>query len=174
MKWLLFPLLIAIACLVAGLYGALHNQISYTVALEYFHVLKFPQFGIPADLHNRLGAAVVGVAASWWMGLVIGVPVMALGLRIQGNARYFRTGMRAIGLVIGISAICAITTLGLLTLIATPELAAQFNLPPSVTDRVAFLRAGAMHEGSYAGGLLGLLAALFYTYRVGRKAGMGQ
>jgi hypothetical protein len=34
----------AIACLIAGAYGALHNQISYSVASEYFQQFKFIQF----------------------------------------------------------------------------------------------------------------------------------
>ena len=171
MKLLLFVVMVGVSVLAAGLYGALHNQISYAIAPEYFHVLKFPQFRIPAEMQNRTGAAVVGLAASWWMGLVLGVPVMALALRVLGKASYVRTGLRAIALVIGLSAVCAGAALGVMTLAATPDLAAQFDLPAGVTDQVAFLRAGAMHEGSYAGGLLGLLAALFYTYRVRRKAG---
>ena len=46
-KILLFPLLLAAGCIISGLYGAFHNQISYTVSPDYFHAFKFDQFGIP-------------------------------------------------------------------------------------------------------------------------------
>ena len=35
------PVLFLVACLFAGIYGALHNQISYTVSPEYFTQFKF-------------------------------------------------------------------------------------------------------------------------------------
>ena len=54
-KVALFPALLIVACLTAGVYGALHNQISYTVSPDYFHAFKFHQFGIPEGLRGRLG-----------------------------------------------------------------------------------------------------------------------
>jgi hypothetical protein len=58
----------------AGLFGALHDQMSYTVSSEYFAKFKFIQFhlldpGVP----ERIRAAKVGFLASWWMGIPLGV-----------------------------------------------------------------------------------------------------
>ncbi len=64
-KAALFPVLLVAGCLICGLYGMLHNQISYTVAPEYFHAFKFDQFAIPNGLRNRIGASIVGWQASW-------------------------------------------------------------------------------------------------------------
>ena len=64
------PVLLMVGCLFAGLYGIIHNQISYTVSPEYFHAFKFQQFNIPPSLQNRIGASIVGWGASWWMGLL--------------------------------------------------------------------------------------------------------
>lgn len=52
-------LLVGVACVLSGLYGAVHNQISYSVSPEYFTKFKFVQFRING-LPHRLGAAVVG------------------------------------------------------------------------------------------------------------------
>ena len=46
-KLVTIPILFVLACLFAGIYGALHNQISYSVAPEYFTQFKFIQFQIP-------------------------------------------------------------------------------------------------------------------------------
>ena len=68
LKFALFPLLLGAACVIAGLYGALHNQISYTVSPEYFHLHKFKQFEIPVALHGRIGAAwSVGMLRGGWV-----------------------------------------------------------------------------------------------------------
>lgn len=60
------------AAVVAGFYGMLHDQISYTFSEEYFTQFKFKQFGIPwAYEAPRFGAAFVGALATWWMGVLV-------------------------------------------------------------------------------------------------------
>ncbi len=110
-KLALFPVLLAAACLVAGLYGALHNQISYTVSSDYFHSFKFHQFGIPENLRGRVGASIVGWHASWWMGLFIGLPLLIVGLILPGWRTYLRCCLFAFAvaaitaLVVGLGAL---------------------------------------------------------------------
>jgi hypothetical protein len=98
-KLALFPVLLAAACIVAGVYGALHNQISYSVSPDYFFALKFHQFAIPGDLRNRTGASIVGWYASWWMGLIIGVPVLLIGLILPDWKTYLTHGLVAFAVV---------------------------------------------------------------------------
>src|SRR5262245_51244273 len=98
-KVALFPILLIAACLCAGLYGALHNQISYTVSPDYFHAFKFDQFGIPEGLRGRIGASIVGWHASWWMGFLIGVPVLILGLILPGWKAYLSRCLLATAVV---------------------------------------------------------------------------
>lgn len=165
-KLIAFAGLLTVSALAAALFGALHNQVSYGVAPEYFHDLKFRQFRIPAEFHNRIGAGIVGAAASWWMGLLIGLPVLGLALwRVTGTARFVRVGGRAIALVLLTTGLTAGLALALASALVGPNVAAQFSLPAGVSDPVAFVRAGAMHEGSYAGGLLGMIGAMIYVYR---------
>lgn len=84
-------LYMVLAMLAAGLFGAIHYQISYTVSPEYFTRFKFPMFHLPdPNIPERLRAAEVGVLASWWMGVPLGllagrgvqVPVGMLGNNI--------------------------------------------------------------------------------------------
>jgi hypothetical protein len=163
-KLLLLPVLLAAACLTAGVYGALHNQISYTVSPEYFHDFKFHQFGIPAILHGRLGAAVVGWEASWWMGFLIGVPVLTIGLVLRGWRAYLGRCLMAFAvvaataLVVGLAALawacCTIT-------VASLPAPADFE-PAEAVAIVAFKRAGTMHNFSYLGGFVGIVTGSLY------------
>jgi hypothetical protein len=100
-KLALFPVLLLATCLTAGVYGVVHNQISYTVSPDYFLAFKFYQFGIPDELRGRIGASIVGWYASWWMGLVIGVPVLLVGLILPGWKSYLSRSLVAFAVVAG-------------------------------------------------------------------------
>ncbi len=160
---LLIAPLLALGCLTAGLYGMLHNQISYTVSPDYFHQFKFIQFRIDPAWQNRWGASLVGWHASWWMGLLIGIVIVPIGTIVPGTRPYVVAVLRAYGvvaltaLVIGLGALAYAyatvdpTTVGVVT---------RFEHP--ITDPVAFMRAGTMHNFSYLGGLLGIATGAYW------------
>lgn len=57
--------------LVAGAYGVIHDQVTFTLSPEYFYKLKFKQFwyanfGFPP----RVFVAEVGFLATWWAGFI--------------------------------------------------------------------------------------------------------
>jgi hypothetical protein len=158
-KIALFPVLLAAACLVAGLYGALHNQVSYTVSPDYFHALKFDQFHIPEDLHGRVGASVVGCHASWWMGGLIGVPVLLVALIMPGWKRYVASSLTAFVVVAGTAFVVGLAALAwACCTITQPEVSAS----RIVADPLAFTRARFMHDFSYQGGFLGIVTGSLY------------
>lgn len=45
-KLLSFLLIIFVSPFIAGLYGVLHDQLTYTIAPEYYTKFKFYQFGL--------------------------------------------------------------------------------------------------------------------------------
>src|SRR5260221_12058644 len=82
--WREIPTLVGITvfgAVLAGAYGAVHDQVSYSISPEYFTKMKFRQFAW-ADLGwpNRLFAAEVGFLASWWAGLIAGWLLARFGL----------------------------------------------------------------------------------------------
>lgn len=155
----LFLIFIALSCFAAALYGALHNQVSYSVGPSYFTDLKFAQFQIPADLHNRFGAGVVGVLASWWMGLFIGLPIAFLCVLAPDAAIARKRFTRALVITLGVAALGAALSYGLSLMHSDADLRATFVRPP------AFIRAGALHDGSYIGAALGFVIALWSVAR---------
>jgi len=69
-KFFVFVSLVLLAMFLSGLYGIVHDQISYTVSPEYFTKFKFQQFGITeVNLPDHVRASIVGFLASWWMGI---------------------------------------------------------------------------------------------------------
>jgi len=62
-----------LGAVIAGGYGILHDQITYSISPEYFTKLKFEQFrwanyGFP----ERVFVAEIGFLATWWVGLFCG------------------------------------------------------------------------------------------------------
>lgn len=169
-KVLLFPVLMLFSCGLAALYGAVHNQISYTVGPVYFHELKFIQFRIDPEFHNRIGAAWVGFQASWWMGLVIGLPIYIPALFIRGTAPFVRGFMRVSLLVVIITLL-----VGMAALIYAELSFSQTRYPDGpwvqrVSDPLAFAKAGHMHNYSYLGGMIGLLVGVFLAIWFARQS----
>jgi hypothetical protein len=168
------PLLLAAGCLIAGLHGALHNQISYGASLEYFTCTKFPQFWIPAELRNRLGAAAVGFMAAWWMGLIIGPPLLLAGLVHRSPQGYAKHVLVAFGVCAATALVLGMGTLLWAHITLTPENVPQFGLPACVVDTVAYCRAGFMHDTSYLGGVVGIVTGVLYLLHAHRGVTSGE
>jgi len=66
----------------AAIYGAIHNQFSYSISTEYFTKFKFSQFGFVEYGRDtpRLTAGAIGAWASYWVGFISGVVVGLVGL----------------------------------------------------------------------------------------------
>ena len=173
-KFPTFFLLIALAALSAAIFGALHNQLSYSVGPDYFLSLKFAQFGIPEGTAPRLGAAIVGAQASWWMGAAVALPAFLYGLfsvpRVQS---YLAAGIGAIGLVLVLATFAALAGLVGGMVVAATGLLDEHLIPPEGVARADFLRAGFMHDASYLAGGLGALLA-FWPMRRARAIDMAR
>jgi len=153
-------LLLLLSVLVAGLDGAAHNQISYTVAPSYFHGFKFHQFHIDEALRNRLGASIVGWHASWWMGLVIGLPVLAAGTLVRGTERFVRAFVAALAAVVGLTFAAGLIALGYGFATIGPDTLPPWSDATRLADPVAFARAGTMHNAAYLGAIVGTVTGL--------------
>src|SRR5438132_7621148 len=103
-----FRIMVQIAvlgALVAGMYGALHDQISYTISPEYFTEMKFRQFAYANfGWPPRMFASEVGFLGTWWVGLIAGWILARVGLAElteTGTRNYL---IRAFAIVIGVGA----------------------------------------------------------------------
>jgi len=145
----------------AGLYGALHDQLSYTIAPEYFTRFKYDQFGFePAWFGgHRPTVAVIGFLATWWVGALISLFLGGTGL-LQPDASSMRMAIaRGVVITLTVAAVCALAGLayGWFFLDGQPQ---GWFLPTGVSDPRAFWSVGSMHNASYGGGVLGLMIAL--------------
>lgn len=167
-RGLLFLVTLLLLPLIGGLYGALHDQLSYTVSPEYFTHFKYFQFGFDPQrfVGHRPTVAVIGFLATWWVGLFIAVFLAPLSLMFKNPLHMRRELLRATGITLGTAMVCSMLGLGygwFLIHTAPPG----WYLPEGLADEHSFLSVGSMHNMGYLGGVLGLCVAV--TVMVWRK-----
>lgn len=158
-----FGALILLALPIAGIFGILHNQVSFTVSSEYFTKFKFQQFGLlDPSIPERIRVAIIGFQASWWMGLPIGALIAPLALLHKSAFDVLRLGLWSYGVLVTFTGLFALA--GLLygffqtTTIDLREYQ-QWFIPSDVTHLRRFLCVGYMHNSAYLGGIIGVLIA---------------
>jgi hypothetical protein len=136
-------------------YGIVHDQVTARVCVEYFTIGHPPLFATESPTLLALGW---GIVATWWMGLLLGIP-LACCCRI-GSAPPLgpREVLRPLGVLL-----LAMAVVALLAGIAGYAAATSgrvFLLPP-MADRVpapkhaAFLADLWAHVAAYAAGFFG-------------------
>lgn len=164
-----------LGALLAGCYGILHDQITYSISPEYFTRFKFLQFhyanfGLP----RRVFVAEIGFLATWWVGFFaawfiarITVPAFprktAFHYSLHGFLMIF-----AAALLVGICGyLCGIWH--------GPDYSAwqEFAVRFQIADLPGFVCVAYIHNASYLGGLIGLLIAIAYLLRVRRLKSTG-
>jgi hypothetical protein len=177
-KFLTLIILIIVSCLLAGLYGILHDQLTYSISPEYYTKFKFYQFGFmdsgdEAIFPNpRIEVSAVGLLATWWMGIPIGIILGLTGLIHNSWRTMFKITFKAFLLTILIAFTTGLIGLayGQIYLIHKPRSEfANWFLPDNLIDFESFIEVGSMHNFSYIGGLTGLIGGLAYTVTQWRK-----
>lgn len=160
----------AIGAGVAGIYGILHDQITYTLSHEYFTRLKFHQFtranfGLPP----RFFVAEIGFLATWWVGLLSGWFVArAIDSTWQKGHRERHVGA-AFAIILLFAILSGAIGWGLANCGAYDR--EYWTVACGllhVEDIPSFVKVAYIHYGSYSGGLLGLIAAIVHLKRKAR------
>lgn len=162
----MFLLIIGVAIVIASIYGVGHDQVTYSISPEYYTKYKFIQFNLAdsgAAQHMtqpRSAVVMVGVKASWWMGLIIGAVLGLVALVFRNADRMFQSGMQALGLVLLMTILGA--GIGYQYGHGTLAVKGVTWLPANVVNKTAFITAGTIHDGSYLGGCAGLLVGIIF------------
>jgi len=179
-KLLVLLLAIILTSILAGIYGAIHNQVTFTVSEEYFTRFKYSQFGFEPEWFggDRPTVAFIGFLSTWWVGFLAGLVLGVTGLIHKDWRIMSKTTSRAT-LAIMLTAIffgCAGFVYGTFNF-TEPDPDSIFH--EGVVDQKSFFVAGSIHNFSYLGGLFGLLGAMIYQImervrprRPGKRPGM--
>jgi hypothetical protein len=163
---------IVLLCIAAAiLYGLVMDQFTVRICLEYFTVAHPPVPFIPAHSPTLL-ALFWGVAATWWVGLLLGVP-LALACRAGSpprlEPRYVVRPLTVLLLVMGVCTLAAGSTGYILALqnVVSP---ADFGIHIPEAARAGFVADAFAHLAAYAGGFIGGIVITILTVHRRRLA----
>jgi hypothetical protein len=142
--------IIALCVGAAVLYGVCQDQITARVCVEYFTVGHPPVFGGLTD--PTLLAFTWGVIATWWVGLILGVPAAVLARAGSRPKLGWRELRWPIGVLFFLVAIAAVTA-GFVGYF-TAEFV-QYYFPNDIRASARFQADAAAHGTAYAVGFVG-------------------
>ena len=173
-KILTIFLVAAMASVIAGIYGVINDQITFSISSEYYTKFKFIQFNL-ANENNidkikfpRIFVAIVGFLATWWFGLVLGFILGLFNLIQTSWQKLFKVSFNALLIAILVTFITGILGLfyGFFFLSHKPRSNfEEWFIPYNLENFRNFIAVGSMHNFSYIGGILGLIVAIFYSYK---------
>jgi hypothetical protein len=164
-----FLIIVLAAIVIASIYGVGHDQATYSISPEYYTKFKFIQFDLAdsgAAQHMtqpRSAVVMVGVEATWWMGLCIGLILAAFTLIFPNADRMFASAMQALGIVLLIAIISGVIG-GFYGHYVLAKRGVDWWLPDNLVHRTDFITVGSIHNFSYLGGVIGLVVALAFLY----------
>jgi hypothetical protein len=173
-KIIVLFLIILVSPVIAGSYGIIHNQITYTISPEFFTKNMFYRFGLDEYFNGsqRLGASIVGFLSTWWLGIPIGIILAIVGCLFDNGKTMLKRTLMAMSIAILFAVITPFISVIFYFsekylnsvsyeqyFISEPEF-----LPEGVNidDHFNFYLVGQIHNFSYLGGLLGLFAGIIY------------
>ena len=157
-------IIVIFSIIIASVFGAIHNQLSYSVSNEFFEDFLFGNFGINDwNLNNkRIEASVVGIFGSYWVGFILGIiyAVIFLFINTENNFKYI---FKAISINIFLALIGSI--IGYIIGFIIPWENSGIWMEFGTQNPQKYVQANFMHSGSYYGGIVGLIIGIFYLFK---------
>ncbi len=179
--------MLIIVPLIAGIYGIIHDQITYSISSEYFTNFKFIQFGISHDLREseRLASCLVGFLATWWVGIPIALVSGGIGIRKLDLREFKQLKIKSIIITFSVAVLFGILgyIFGLIKFsnmtdwpvnIGGRSANSEMQIAMStIKDWPSFWIVGTIHNFSYLGGLIGLIVNVIFQIRIVKSRNNG-
>lgn len=154
---------ICVSAILAGGYGIVHDQVTYSISKEYFTKFKYQQFGFDPVMFggDRQTVAIIGFLATWWTGAIIGTCLGLTGLIYSNHQLMWKAIKKAIS-----TTFCVAVFTGIVGFVYASYLleknGVDWRFPAGLSNRDDFIVVGCIHNFSYLGGLAGLIVGVVF------------
>lgn len=158
-----------IGLFIAGFYGILHDQVTFTISPEYFTKVKFKQFDyVNFGFGNRVLVSIIGFLATGVAGFFIGWFLGRKYIPYQEKS-IARKNINNGFILVFLSSILCSNGAFIFGYLANPGPHLKFWQNTfefyDISEGWSFVRVAYIHYGSYAGGLIGLLYTFIFIKR---------
>ena len=158
-----------LATVIAGVYGMIHDQLTYIISPEYYTKFKFIQFNIDENqLNTRVAISLVGFFATWWFGLFIGLIIGTLSLKFPDWKIMLKYSIKSIYIILLTTFITEIIGFFYGTFILSERPRSYFDswfIPENIIDLKNYITVGCIHNFGYVGGLIGLILGTIFMFK---------
>lgn len=151
----------------AGIFGMVHDQVTYTIGPSYFHAFKFEQFkDFDFGLHPRFFASIIGFLATWWVGMIIGWLVGRVCYSRQDHKIAFKKSIKAIACIFALTILFGIVAYFISVATHSDAKAkwwCEMFSGISIDQAKNFRTVGYIHNAGYLGAIFGGVGALVYV-----------
>ena len=165
MQWLAILILSVLACVT---YGVIHDQITARICVEYF-TIGHPRV-IPTEDPTVLGF-VWGVIATWWVGVILGIPLATIARVGNGPKRTAVSLIPSMVILSGCVAILAVvagTVGGIVASNGSVWLVGSLARDVPSDKHIPFLVDLWAHNASYLGGFVGGIILMIRVWQTRR------
>lgn len=155
-------MLALIGSLIAGCYGVIHDQITYTLAPEYFAKFKFEQFAYAnPGAGDRTFVLGIGFLAAWWVGMIAGWVLGRLTISPAGALLPTPRLLPLFAIILVFAAASGVFGFiwGSITWGSAETSWGMWRASHGIENLPAFVRVGHIHNFGYLGALVGLIVA---------------
>jgi len=161
--------IVALAIAAAVAYGIVHDQVTARVCVEYF-TIGHPRI-FPTDDPTLLGVG-WGIIATWWVGLILGVPLALAARAGRRPPRGAKSLLRPIGWLLAVMGGCALAAGTIGWVLASGGSVVLIDPLATMVPRdrhVAFIADLWAHGASYLTGFIGGLVLGVVVWRARRS-----
>ena len=164
---LIFLFFIIISPLIAGLYGIIIDEFSYTVSGDFFTKFRFLQYNYPPTA-GRYEVAVMGWKNNWILGFFVGIPLAIVGLLHKEDSKIFLYILKSFLITLIVAAFTSLAGFFVGKYFLTKEVA-NWNLPENISDPDTFMAIETMNNFSFMGATIGMLLAILWQMERRKK-----
>lgn len=147
--------------ILAGLFGIIHDQVTFSICPEYFTKFKYRQFNFKAEDFgsDRLTVAAIGFLATWWVGMFIGIVLGFTSLLLKDSNMMKSVVIKSLQIIFLITILFSFLGFIYGRYYLTQK-GVDWWLPGDLNDLKGFITVGSIHNFSYIGGIIGLMAGI--------------
>src|SRR6478609_721448 len=169
MKLLTFIVLILIAPILAGVFGAILDQGTYTISPEFFRANRFDNIPFSWTVNERLMAGIAGWNQSWKFGVVLGIALSAIGTIHNGHMKMFYYTLLSFLLALGVTAV--VSLIGMVVTLNT-EFEIPVNMSSNIEQPAKYMAVIMINNYARSGGIIGVLLGVGYQLLQTKKDGL--